>query len=89
MTSKEQSIEQVSRILCAKRGLPPDELVGHGIEGSGAWHYSFQWVLVANEVRVWLQIKEAFDQVANAALSGTGQQDSDKRNVNPGFRSNA
>lgn len=47
----EKEVERVAREYCRITDRDPDERVGHAIEGSGAWHMSPQWMLVAVKVR--------------------------------------
>jgi hypothetical protein len=55
----EGRIESIARCFCEYQGLDPDQIIGHGIEGSGMWHQSPRWRLEAHKVREHLMLVSA------------------------------
>lgn len=63
--------EAAARRLCELRGIEPDQFVGHEVEGSGMWHSSPRWWLVADEVMAYHQCAIA---LAECRPTATGEK---------------
>lgn len=59
-----QAVDRVARLLCHIQGHDPDEQVGHGIAGSGAWHYSPRYRAMEAQVRDAMEMAAAINAVA-------------------------
>lgn len=68
ITFNEERIEQIARRYCVLRGEDPDERVGHSIAGSGMWHLSARWNVVAVRIRDEMTMQAAMFDTPESTL---------------------